>query len=260
MTVEPDTKIRFWEIDCLRGLAVVLMIFFHFVTDLDFLRVWDVELYSGFWWFFPRAIAATFILLVGTSLTLSLARVRQTRLAGARLYPKYLKRGLVIFSWGLVITLGTWLLYPQGFVIFGILHFIGVAIILAYPFLRFRYGNLVLGVILIALGVYLEGLTVGFPWLVWLGLRPRHFHTVDYFPLLPWFGVVLIGVFLGHTLYPGYTRRFRLPDGSNLALVRGFGFLGRHSLLIYLIHQPILLALAGLLLIAQTGLTLFAGP
>jgi len=248
---------RFWEVDALRGLAIVMMVLFHLVYDLNFWGLWKVDLYSGFWWFFPRAIAGTFILLVGVSLTLSLARATST--AGRRLYLRYLRRGLRVFSWGLVITAVTWLFYRSGFVVFGILHFIGVAIILAYPFLKLRYWNLLLGVALVVVGVYLEGWRVETPWLVWLGLRPLHFQSVDYFPLIPWFGVVLVGVFLGNTLYAGYTRRFPLPDVSTSALVRWLGFLGRHSLLIYLTHQPILVAMTGLVFWARVGWAM-AGP
>ncbi len=248
---------RFWEVDALRGLAIVMMVLFHLVYDLNFWGLWRVDLYSGFWWFFPRAIAGTFILLVGVSLTLSLARATHT--AGGRLYLRYLRRGLRVLSWGLVITAVTWLFYRSGFVVFGILHFIGVAIILAYPFLKLRYWNLLLGVALVVVGVYLEGWSVETSWLFWLGLRPLHFQSVDYFPLIPWFGVVLVGVFLGNTLYAGYTRRFPLPDVSTSALVRWLGFLGRHSLLIYLTHQPILVTLTGLVFWARVGWAM-AGP
>jgi uncharacterized membrane protein len=74
-----------------------------------------------------------------------------------------------------------------------------------------------------------------------LGVRQFGRYMVDYYPILPWFGIALLGVFVGHTLYPGGTPRFTLPDLSQRAPIRGLTFLGRHSLLIYLVHQPILL-------------------
>jgi len=102
--------------------------------------------------------------------------------------------------------------------------------------------NLLLGIVFIALGIYVKNLTVSFPWFLWLGLTPARFYSIDYFPLLPWFGVVLIGVFFGNSLYPHYTRNFYLHDLSKFAVIRFLTFLGRHSLLIYLIHQPVLIA------------------
>jgi uncharacterized membrane protein len=71
---------------------------------------------------------------------------------------------------------------------------------------------------------------------------PAQFTSVDYFPVLPWFGAVLIGVFVGNSLYPCYVRTFHLRDRSQVPMIRGIDFLGRHSLLIYLVHQPVLVA------------------
>jgi uncharacterized membrane protein len=73
---------------------------------------------------------------------------------------------------------------------------------------------------------------------------------VDWYPVFPWFGAALLGVFVGFTLWPGGRRRFDLPDLSQTAPVRGLAFLGRHSLLIYLVHQPVLL---GLLIVTGIG-------
>jgi uncharacterized membrane protein len=232
---------RFWEIDLLRGVAILMMIFYHVLYDLDRFGGFGIEIHTGFWRFFAFATASLFLLLVGVSLTLSYARASHTN-SEQRLFPKYLNRGLRIFAWGLVITAVTWVLMRDGFVRWGILHLIGLSIILAFPLLKLRYGNLVLGSLLLLFGVLIRNLRVGSTWLLWLGLMPAHFTSVDYFPVLPWFGVVLIGVFVGNSLYPCYQRTFRLRDCSQVAMIRGINFLGRHSLLIYLVHQPVLIA------------------
>jgi len=230
-------KNRFYEIDSLRGLAITMMIAFHFFFDLKFLGLYSFES-DLFWWLFPRLIASTFILLVGVSLTLSYSRVRTRK----RVFLKYLLRGLKIFSLGLVITLVTWLFIGKGFVVFGILHLIGLSIILAYPLLKYEKLNLYLGTILMILGWYLSTLRFDFSWLLWLGFIPESFYSVDYVPLLPWFGLVPIGIFLGKMLYPNGKRCFKIAEFKN-PLVNFFSFLGRNSLLIYLIHQPLIVAL-----------------
>ena len=106
------------------------------------------------------------------------------------------QRGVRLFAWGLVITAVTWLaLGPALAIRFGILHFMGVSIMIAYPFLRYRWPNLVLGVVLIGLGKYLQSQTFDLPWLVWLGFEPANHAYLDYFPLIKWFGVVLLDVY-----------------------------------------------------------------
>jgi uncharacterized membrane protein len=66
---------------------------------------------------------------------------------------------------------------------------------------------------------------------------------VDWYPILPWFGVVLIAIFLGHAFYPAGKRRFEIPDWSRVPVLRQIAFLGKHSLLIYLVHQPVLIGI-----------------
>jgi uncharacterized membrane protein len=247
ISMNKHPKKRFWEIDFLRGLAIIMMIVFHLLYDLTYFGGCNLNLHSGFWLYFARATATIFIFLVGVSLTISFSRSEKIQNLRKKLYLKYLKRGLRIFSWGLIITLMTRIFLREGFVLFGILHLIGISIILAYPFLKLRYWNLLLGIAVISLGIYLKNFTFGFPWLVWLGFRPDHLYTVDYFPIFPWFGVVLIGIFFGNLLYPDYTRKFNLYDLSNFKFVGLFCLLGRYSLIIYLIHQPVLIVLLYLL-------------
>jgi uncharacterized membrane protein len=241
-TVNKQLPKRFWEIDFLRGIAVTMMIIFHILFDLNFFGIYKMELYSGFLLVFVYSIGTIFILLVGVSLTLSYARAEKT-LTKKELHVKYLTRGLKVFGLGLVVTLATWLYLPRGFIVFGVLHCIGISIILAYPLLRFRFQNVLVGLILILIGIVLETVRFDFYWLLWLGFTPAGFYTVDYFPLLPWFGVVLLGICLGNVLYPNYKRWFKLRDYSYMNSIRLFCFLGRHSLIIYFLHQPVLIGL-----------------
>ena len=231
-----DFANRFYEIDSLRGIAIILMIISNFVTDIAYFRIYNINTSSDFWWLFARITASMFMLLVGISLTLSYSKENRN-------FMHYLKRGLKIFSWGLAITAVTWLFIGKDFVIFGVLHLIGISIILSYPLIKRTRVDLLLGASFIAAGIYLSNLTFKIPELIWLGFAPQNFTTVDYFPIFPWFGVVLIGLFLGNALYANYKRNFKIPDLGNLSLVKGLCFLGRNSLLIYLIHQPVLIGL-----------------
>jgi uncharacterized membrane protein len=234
---------RLWEIDTLRGVAIVLMVFYHLVWDLNYFGLYHANMLTGPWQIFARSIATMFIFVVGVSLTLSYNRAKgQNQTAG--LFKKYLWRGAKILGLGLIITVVTYFFIGRGFVIFGILHLIGVSIILAYPFLRWHsWASLLAGLAVIGLGFYVNRFVVNFPWLIWLGVKQTGVYMVDFYPLLPWFGVALLGVFAGQTLYPEGTRRFSLPDWSEVALIRGLRFLGRHSLLIYLVHQPVLIGI-----------------
>ena len=99
------------------------------------------------------------------------------------------------------------------------------------------------GLLVIGVGWYVDKLVVSFPWLIWLGIKQEGVYMVDYYPILPWFGLALLGIFVGYTLYPQGVRRFSLPNLASLPPLRGLRFLGRHSLLIYVIHQPILIGL-----------------
>ncbi len=232
---------RFWEIDFLRGIAIIMMVLYHLIYNLSYFVGYNIKANSGFWLYFARTTATTFIFLVGVSLVISFSKANKSFINEKRLFPKYLIRGLKIFSWGLIITLVTWFFLREGCVVFGILHLIGISIILAYPFLKLRYENLLIGLLCIFLGTYLKGFVFNFYWLVWLGFRPTQFYSVDYFPLLPWFGVVLIGIFFGNLLYPDYSRKFHLHDFSDFYIIKLFCFLGKHSLFIYLIHQPLII-------------------
>jgi uncharacterized membrane protein len=147
-----------------------------------------------------------------------------------------------------------------GYVDFGILHLIGFATMVAYPLLRYKWINLGLWVVFSVLGRWFDtlhwdgtwyipqlGSWWGEPifidgrWLAPLGITPTQYPAVDYFPIVPWLGVVLLGVFLGNVLYGEKARRFPLPAWGDVFPFHALEFLGRHSLLIYMVHQPLLL-------------------
>ena len=231
---------RFWEIDLIRTIAVAMMITFHTLYLVNYFGIQYTGVpgpYHGLWWWVSIVIVSLFTFTAGISLTIS--HSKSMRISS------FMLRGLKIFGWGMVITLLTWIIAPDRYVRFGILHFFGITFILAPFFLRFRFINLILGVAVMAAGIYIweHGVYVNSPWLLWL--VPYGFATMDYWPLLPFFGLFLVGMFCGTILYPQGNRRFHIPDFNN-PVISALTLPGRHPLVIYLAQWP---ALIGILLL-----------
>ncbi|HLL98764.1 MAG TPA: heparan-alpha-glucosaminide N-acetyltransferase [Rubrobacteraceae bacterium] len=238
--------------DAARAVAIAMMVVYHLTYDLEYFGGYDIESTSGFWARFADATAGTFLFLVGVSLAISYSRAS----AGGphrSLFGKYLLRGIRILAYGMALT-AVFLVFGMGVVAFGILHLIGVSIILAYPLLRYRYANLFLGLSIIAVGVYMriEGFSSESPWLLPFGVVPENLVMPDYRPLLPWFGVVLLGLFAGNVVY-GDGKRPALFAGKAPAAAKPLLPLGRNSLFIYLIHQPILILLLAAFGVIEVG-------
>jgi uncharacterized membrane protein len=238
---------RFIEIDLARGIAVIMMIVYHVLFDLWFFSLYPVPVSSGFWKYFAVVTASLFLLLVGVSVTISAAHAEKT-LSARDFYKKFFKRGFTILAIAVGITVVTWwYLGGEGFIVFGILHLIGFSIILSPFFFHRGKKTLVAGALVIAAGLAIMQVR-GPAYLIPLGIFPESFYSVDYTPLFPWFGVVLAGIFLGETLYPGGLRGFSLPKFQKCRRIvaypeRALAFLGRHSLIIYIIHQPVIILL-----------------
>jgi uncharacterized membrane protein len=239
---EPESNQRLWEVDALRGIAIIMMVIYHFTYDLDQFGQFDIGANTGNWQRFANVTAFMFVTLVGVSLVLSYSRATARSADQWSLARKYILRGLRILGYAMLVTVVVWLAAPGGSIIFGILHLIGLSIVFAYPFLRQPVLALIAGLGIIALGMAMGAPRVDFPWLFWLGFRPEGIGTMyDYRPMIPWFGVALFGIFVGHMLYRNGIRRFPLPDLTWLAPVRWLVVAGRYSLAIYLIHQPVIL-------------------
>lgn len=246
---------RYWDVDVVRGVAIIMVALYHLIYDLDNLAGFDVESITGFWGAFADTSAFLFVFLAGLSLSISYERTG-TVFTGRSLFVKYLLRGAKIFGYGMLITL-VFLVLGYGYVIFGILHLIGLSIILAYPFMRLRFANLLLGLSFIAAGVVLQVRDVVMDGvagvlLAPVGVLPEGLFMPDYRPLLPWFGVVLLGIFFGKAIYLVW--REKEPPSSAPRAAVPLAFLGRHTLFIYLIHQPVLIATLWALGIVSLGL------
>lgn len=238
---------RFVELDLLRGLAVIAMVFYHVIVDLVFFfgATIPVDLFGLGWAWGSHIIAGTFLVLVGISLYIKRQRQITSQLDG-RWWLSDLKRGLMIFGLGVVITIFSWVFMPAWMIWFGILQLIGASIILTLPFLSKSWVGW-LGVAVIACGVMVGQLTIFPDTLILLpfGLYPLGWQSFDYFPLFPWWGVVLIGASVGQRWYAHGQRQWDIPKYILQLIKAQFSqpiiWSGRHALLIYLLHQPLLL-------------------
>lgn len=242
---------RFWEVDAARGVAILMMVLYHLIYDLDTFGGYPIESTTGPWGLFADTTASLFLFLVGVSLSISHKRWSVDHRGG--LFGKYLLRGLRIVGYGMVLTVIT-AIAGVGVIIFGILHLIGVSIILSYPLLKYRLPNLILGLAIIIAGAYMmtQNISSESPWLLPFGVVPENLFMPDYRPLLPWFGVVLLGLFFGNVVY-GRVRISERAWIATPAFARPLGFLGRYSLFIYLVHQPILITLLAALGVIELG-------
>ena len=216
-------------IDALRGIGIVLMVAYHFAFDLAWFRVISADFNHDPFWLVSRVVIVTiFLALVGVSLVLA-----------KRAHPgpqPFWRRVALIAGCAILVTIASYLTFPQTFITFGILHAIAVSSVLARPLLRFPRFAFVLGIAIVALGILVQLPVFDRPWLNWIGMMTHKPATEDYVPLFPWFGVVLIGVAVGALL----PRMQRSLARTNRFIPAWLAWLGRHSLIIYLAHQPIL--------------------
>jgi uncharacterized membrane protein len=211
---------RFFEIDFLRGTAVLMMIIFHFLWNLNYLGIMSISIYAGFWGFFQKITAGTFIFLSGTCLAISHEKHKEN-------YKKhFFKRALKISAYALGITLFSAILFPKQLIYFGILHLIAVSVFLGIFFVQKKKRTI------------LTILTITVLYALNMKIIPA-FHTLDFFPLIPWFGVFLLGTLLGDLFY----KNKKPADSPKNLLTEIVSLAGRKSLLIYFIHQPILFAI-----------------
>ena len=222
---------RIVAIDSLRGIAICAMIVYHFCFDLNWFGVFRADFNRDALWLSLRAsIVTVFLLLVGVSLVMAYrARVSTYR---------YWRRIGLIAACALLVTVGSYFLFPRTFITFGILHCIAVASILTWPLLRFPVVALLVGIGVIVIGTQVQLSVFDAPWLNWVGFMTHKPATEDYVPLFPWLGVVCIGIAVGAWLDK---RNFHPLQGIGRIAPPWLNWLGRHSLLVYMVHQPLLI-------------------
>ncbi|MDO5845752.1 MAG: heparan-alpha-glucosaminide N-acetyltransferase [Methanocorpusculum sp.] len=237
---------RYWEIDAVRGIAILGMLFFHVLAVLVMFHI-IVETETFLRYYNTYALGtAIFVIIAGIAMVLRHERMhgRTTK----EYYTTLILRGFFLFLLGMGITLASWIgdtifLDGTAFIKFGFLHMLGISMIIAVPLLRFRKWNLIFGLIIMAVGFWIIPEISSPEWLFPLGIHGEDFllYTQDYFPLFPWAGVLLLGVGLGNVFYPNGIRGFKLTYQPK----RVIHFLtklgnGMVTLFIYLVHIPVI--------------------
>jgi uncharacterized membrane protein len=221
---------RLPAIDALRGAAIVAMIAYHFCFDLTVFGLSGADFYRDPFWIGARGLIVTsFLLLAGISLVLA----HRDAVPASRFW----RRWLEIAAAAALVSAGSYLMFPRSFIYFGILHGIAASLLLARPLAAYPMAALAVGIAAIVVGNTVALPFFDAPLASVVGLTTRKPPTEDYVPLLPWCGVVLVGIAAGHALA---RRRFALLAPLDRA-PRWLAWLGRHSLPVYLVHQPVLL-------------------
>ena len=224
-------------IDQARGIALIAMAIFHFNFDLELLGLKPPGyINQPHWVYFARSIASSFLFLVGIALVLA----HHDRIRWQKFGLRALKLGLA----ALAITVATYFATPNIFIFFGILHNILVSSLLGLAFLRAPWPvTLVSAICFLFTRSYLQTPLLDAPIWWWSGLSKIIPTSSDYVPLFPWFGCVLLGIATAQlATKSNLSQRLALvqPDGP---LAGSLQFLGRHSLLFYLLHQPVLIGI-----------------
>ncbi len=236
LTSEPTKLGRIAAVDVARGFALVGMVGYHLTWDLANFGFVSASLpFTPAMRVVSHVVASAFLALVGVSLALA--------------HPHGLRRSAFARRFGtiagaaLLVTVASLFIDRDEPIFFGILHCIAIASLVAAPFVGApAWAALAAGALALAAPLVIASDSFNAPALIWLGLGTAAPPTLDWRPLLPWAGVVLVGLALARLALPWIARspaaRWR-PAGI---ASRALSFAGRHSLAIYLVHQPILFA------------------
>jgi len=228
---------RMAGVDAVRAAALVAMIAYHFCFDLRYYGVLHADFEHDPYWIAARTlILSTFLFMAGVSAALA-AHAQQPPAS-------YWRHIGIIAGCALLVSAGSYALFPRTFIWFGVLHAIAISLALAYPLVRRPRLALAIGLVVIVIGNVIAHPAFDNRALGWLGFMTSPPWTEDYVPLFPWAGIVFCGIPAGAWL--ARLGRDPLPALANTP--RGVLWLGRHTLVIYMLHQPILMGLLSLVL------------
>ena len=234
----PPSRPRLRWLDIARGVALIAMASYHFMWDLSMFGYLEPG-YAATGWpkIYARSIASSFLFLAGFSLVLAHGR-------GIR-WRSFWKRWLVIAGAAALVTVASYFAIPQGLIHFGILHAIAAVSLIGLLFLRVPVAlTILIAVAALVAPFYLAADAFNQPWLWWIGLSTEPRQSFDYVPLLPWLAPALAGIAVARLPFvQGLLRQNTSVHNPPGWAQTTLSFLGRHSLVFYLVHQPVLLSI-----------------
>ena len=251
-TIRRMSAHRFDRLDALRGVAIVWMTLYHFAFDLNHFGYWQQDFYRDAFWTGQRtAIVSLFLFCAGLGQAVAVHQKQTSE--------RFWRRWVQVAACALLVTAGSYWMYPGSFIYFGVLHGIAVMLIIVrYTAVWGRWlwlaGALLFAIKLVA--VYAHSAWAGATFLNepafnWLGLISRKPITEDYVPLVPWLGVMWWGMAAGQWVLQ---RRPHWLAQASSGAAASLNWLGRWSLSWYMLHQPVLMGLfTALAFIQKTG-------
>ena len=221
------SNLRDSSLDLMRGVAIIMMVAFHFIYDLNSFGFTDIPLFTH-WAGTAWRILIVFLFLSAVGISLVIAHSKTLKLK------KFIKRQIYLGIAALIISAGTYVMFPDGWVYFGILHLIWVSSLIAIFFINLPKTSLLIAVIILISSI-LGQLNFSIISNIFEPYLPLS--SIDYYPLFPWLSFVFIGIYLGH--YPHYQKVFTFR-------LNWLEVIGKHALIIYLTHQIVLFSAVSL--------------
>ncbi len=219
-------KDRIWELDFVRGVAILFVVMFHILFDMEFIYGYTIP----FEWQWLAQLAGIFILLAGVCAPFSRSCV---------------KKGVLLGCFAMLFTLVTYIYDNEFFVQFGILHQLAFCMLMYPLFKRMKSVWLILlSIVMLVMGIQLNNSISPYPHLYIFGWADANFQSMDWFPIMPYTAYFLLGIVISRCEYSNNQSMFKFKQPL---LTKPFCFIGRHTLWIYLIHQPVVMGVLELL-------------
>ena len=226
---------RYPVIDCIRGFAIIAMIAYHFGFDLNMQGYISQDINHNSNWQVARSlILGTFLFVAGFSMALAENKNITRRLI----------RLVRIAACAVLVSIGSYFMFPDSWIFFGVLHFVLVGSLICWLVMPYQKLLLIFAMSILTIGIFYESPVFNRPFLQWLGMMTYKPITEDYVPLLPWLGVMMIGARMGQWALT--KSKLWLFDYKPSSILFPVQWLGQHSLIVYMLHQPILLGALGI--------------
>jgi uncharacterized membrane protein len=229
-TAAPSRE-RFDRLDAVRGIAIVWMVVYHLFFDLNHFRFIQQNFYADPFWTIQRSCIVTLFLFCA-----GFAQAAALQLGQG--WPRFWRRWLQVAGCALLVSVGSWFMFPRSFISFGVLHAIAVMLIVTRLSAHWGRALWLAGAVALLLPLFIQSPFFDSRLTNWVGLVTRKPMTEDYVPLLPWLGVMWWGLAAGQWVL---ARRPALAVGAVPSALRPLAVLARWSLTIYMLHQPVLI-------------------